>query len=176
MPENETLLADARSASRWRPVAKRMDEGQSPTEAFPEIRDHFYVLLRKVWRQWNDREVDPAKLFDAAVNDPKAFQELLKQTSSDRNVRLLRDVAVDLQDGNLDSLVRSFINAAWESVRDQLQLDRREDTLSYEFQCQIQDMVDGICRRLRGNLSRFPLRPRREPPPDLDSRLGESLL
>ena len=47
MPENETLLPDARNASRWRPVGRRMDEGQSPTDAFPEIQDQFYALLLK---------------------------------------------------------------------------------------------------------------------------------
>jgi hypothetical protein len=37
MPENETLLPDARNASRWRPIGERMDKGQSPTDAFPDI-------------------------------------------------------------------------------------------------------------------------------------------
>ncbi len=176
MPENETLLPDTRNASRWRPVGERMDEGQSPTDAFPVIQDQFYALLQNVWRQWRGRGVDPAQLFAAALHDPKAFQELLRQTGFDRNAQLLRDVATGLKDADMESLVRSFIDAAWESVQDQLQLDRREETLSPEFLSRIQGMLDCICRRLLANLSRFPSRPRKEPPPDLDTRLGESLL
>lgn len=176
MPENETLLPDSRNASRWRPVGERMDEGQSPIEAFPVIHDQFYALLQSVWRQWKARGVDPADLLAAALNDSKAFGELLKQTAFDRNAQLLRDVAAGLRDSDMEGLVRSFIDAAWDSVQDQLQLDRREDSPSAEFASQVQDMLDGICRRLQGNLSRFPSRTRKEPPPDLDSRLGESLL
>jgi hypothetical protein len=176
MPENETLLTDSRIASRWRPIAEHMDEGQSPTDAFPVIQDQFYTQLQRVWRQWQARGVDPAKLFDVALNDHKAFQELLKQTGSDQYARLLQDVAAVLQDADLNTLVRSFVDAAWDSVRDQLQLDRREDSLPHEFICQIQSMLGCICRRLLGNLSRFPSRSRKEPPPDLDTRLGESLL
>lgn len=52
MPENETLFRDARSANRWRPLCDRMDGGQAPTEAFPEIQNQFYASLQRVWRQW----------------------------------------------------------------------------------------------------------------------------
>ena len=69
MPENETLLPDARNASRWRPVVERMDEGQSPIDAYPVIQHHFYGLLLRVWRQWRTRGVDPAKLFDAVLTE-----------------------------------------------------------------------------------------------------------
>ena len=62
------------------------------------IQDQFYAHLQSVWRQWKARGVDPAKLFNAALNDPKAFQELLKQTGFDRNAQLLRDVAAGPQD------------------------------------------------------------------------------
>jgi hypothetical protein len=176
MPENETLLPDARNASRWRLVGERIDEGQSLIDAFPVFQDQFCRLLQNVWRQWKALEVDPAKLFDAALNDRKAFRELLRQTGRDRNARLIGDVATGLLDADMATLVRSFIDAAWESVQDQLQLDRCKDTLSHEFMCQIEGMLGCICDRLLGNLSRFPSRPRKEPPPDPGTRLGESLL
>jgi hypothetical protein len=95
-------LPDARNASRWRPVGERIDEGQSPIDSFPVIQDQFYALLQSVWRQWKVRGVDPARLFDAVLNDSKAFQELLKQTSFDGNAQLLRDVAAELQDADTD--------------------------------------------------------------------------
>ena len=176
MPENETLLPNDRNASRWRQVSERLDGGGSPSDTFPAIQDRFYKSLRNVWRQWNRRGVEPARLFDAVLNDPKVFLDLLRQTGFDRNARLLQDVAIGLQDVDFESLVRGFIDASWECVRDQLQLDRREEALSPDFLSQVQGMLGRISRRLMANPSRFPSCPRKEPPHDLDTRLGESLL
>lgn len=47
MPENEVLLPNSRNASRWRQIGERMDEGLSPTDAFPVIQNDFYAFLRK---------------------------------------------------------------------------------------------------------------------------------
>lgn len=176
MPENETLVHDGRTASRWRPLGERMDGGLAPTEAFPAIQDQFYAQLQNVWRQWRARGVDAAELFAAALNDPNRLRELIRQTCYDRNAQLIRDVAAGLQDADMESLVGAFLDAAWDSVQTQLQLDCREDTLSPEFMSQIQGMLDRIKQSLLNNLSRFPSRTRREPPPDLDTRLGENLL
>lgn len=177
MPENETLVHDTRSASRWRPIRERMDRGQTPTELFPEIQDQFYAYGQKVWKQWKERGVDAAQLFDAARNDPQALRNLIKQASFDRNAQLLGDVAADIQDADMERLIRRFVDAVWEEVECLLQLNRREEAQSLEFIRQSQRMLNRIVSSLLNNPSRFPNRPsRNEPLPDLDTQLGESLL
>lgn len=177
MPENETLFHDARSANRWRPVADRMDGGQTPTDAFPDIQNQFYSCLQRIWRQWKDSGVDPSELFEAALNDPGKLAELIRQTHFDSYAQLLRDVAAGLQDATLEGLIRAFLDAAWDAARDELRLDCRDDARSPEFTSQVEAMLDRILRGLLNNPSRFPSRPpRKDPPPDLDTQLGESLL
>ena len=176
MPENETLIHDGRTVSRWRPLADRMDGGMEPIEAFPEIQDQFYASLRNVWRQWRDHGIDANDLFTAALNNPSKLRELIRQAKFDRNAQLLRDVALCLQNADMKSLIGAFLDAAWESVHCQLQLDCREDTLAPEFMSHIRGMLDRICQRLLRNLSRFSCRIRRKPPPDIGTRLGENLL
>lgn len=176
MPENETLVHDGRTASRWRPIGRRLDEGLPPNDAFPAIQDQFYALFQNVWRQWRASGVDAADLFRAALNDPNALRELIARTHHDRNAQLLRDVAASLQDPDLEGLIGAFLDAAWDSAHTQLQLDCREDTLSPEFTTQVRAMLDRIRQSLLTNPSRFPNRPRREPPPDIGTRLGEDLL
>lgn len=177
MPENETLLYDARSANRWRPVGERLDNGQAPTDLFPEIQNHFYTAMQKAWRQWRDRGVDPCKLFNAALTDPKLLRELIKKLAFDKNAQLLRDVAADVKDADMEQIIDAFVNAAWGDVENQLGLDRRYEALSQEFVGQVHRMLSRIVRSLTNNPSRFPNRPsRKNAPPDLDAQLGESLL
>jgi hypothetical protein len=177
MPENETLICDSRNASRWRPIAERLECGQPPSELFAEIQDQFYSALRKVWKQWRARGVDAGQLFDAALTDEQLLNDLIKQTWNDPNARLLREVAGELQDANMERLIRGFVDAAWENVEIQLQLDQREEARSLEFIRHVQRMLSRIVGDLLSNPSRFPNRPsRNEPPPDLDTRLREDLL
>ena len=177
MPENETLVGDTGGASRWRPVSERMDGGQAPADLFPEIQNQFYTSLQKVWRQWREGGIDPAQLFDAALNDPQALRDLIKKLSFDRNAQLVRDVAAGSQDADMEQLIGDFLNAAWGDVETQLGLDRRYEAQSLEFIGQVQRMLSRITRCLINNPSRIPNRPsRNEPPPDLDTQLGESLL
>ena len=178
MPENETLRYNARNANGWRQIGERMDAGQSPTELFQLIRDEFYRTCQRVWRRWNELGIDPAQLFKAALTNPNALNGLIKQISNDSNARLLRDVAAELRDPNMERLIRSFLEAAWEEVEGpHLNLDGREEPKPLELVRQINLMFGRIVRALAKNQSRFPSRPpRREAPPDLDSRLGESLL
>jgi hypothetical protein len=177
MPENETLVYDTRSASRWNPVRERMDGGQAPADLFPEIQHQFYAALQKVWRQWRERGVDAAQLFDAALIDRSALRGLIKKLSFDRNAQLVRDIAAGRQDADMEYLIGDFVNAAWEDVETRLGLDRRYESQSLEFTGQVQRMLSRIARCLINNPSRIPNRPsRNEPPPDLDTQLGESLL
>ena len=120
--------------------------------------------------------IDALELFSAALNDPSRLRELIRQANFDRNAQLLRDVAAGLQNADMEGLIGAFIDAAWDSAHSQLHLDCREDTPSPEFMSHIQGMLDRIRQRLLNNLSRFPARIRKEPPPDMDTRLGENLL
>ncbi len=162
MPENETLIHDGRTVSRWRPLRERLDGGLEPTEAFPAIQNEFYAWLQtrlsdlklqpqNVWRQWKGRGVDPADLFAAALNAPNLLGELIRQARFDRNARLLRDVAAGLQDADMEGLIGAFLDAAWDSAHGQLQLDCREDTLSPEFMNRIQGMLGRIRQSLLNN-------------------------
>lgn len=177
MPENETLLYDARRANRWQRIGDRMDGGQVPSELFPDIQDQFYAACQKVWKQWKKQGIDAAQLFDAALTDPTALRNLIKQASFDQYARLLGDVAAEIQVADKEPLICGFVNAVWENVEGQLQLDRRDEAQSLEFIGQVHRMLSHIVRGLFDNPSRFPNRPsRNEPPPDLDTQLGESLL
>jgi hypothetical protein len=177
MPENETLFHDARSANRWRPVCDRLDGGQTPTEAFPEIQNQLYSCLQRVWRQWKDTGVDPSQLFEAAQHNPGRLAELIRQTHFDSYAQLLRDVASGMQDATSEGLIRAFLDAAWDAARDELRLDCREDAQSSNFIKGVEAMLERMVRGLLNNPSRFPARPpRKDPPPDLDTQLGENLL
>ena len=94
MPENETLLYDARSASRWRRISESMDNGLPTNDAFPAIQDAFYGIFQNVWRQWQVRGVDAADLFQAALNDPNKLHELIRQTNYNQDAQLLDSVSV----------------------------------------------------------------------------------
>src|SRR5436309_3500805 len=109
MPENETLLHNGRNASRWRPVSEHLDRGKSPTKLFPEIEHQFYTLLQKVWKRWKRHGVDPGQLFHAALTDPQAMRDLIKQMSFDQNARLLQEVAANIQDTDNKRLIRDFL-------------------------------------------------------------------
>jgi hypothetical protein len=77
----------------------------------------------------------------------------------------------------MEQLISGFLNAAWDDVETTLELDRRYEAQSPEFIVQVQRMLSRILCSLTNNPSRVPNRPSRsEPPPDLDTQLGESLL
>ena len=177
MAENETLIFDAKTASRWQPLSERMDGGQMPNDMFGDIQDSFYRLCGKVWKQWKGFGVDPSQLFDVALNDPNALSHLIKRVSNDRSAQLLRDVAADLPGANMEELMHGFFNAAWEEAEGQLQLNRRDEARSPEFIEQVNQMLNRIVTSLLNNPSRFPNRPsRNEPPPDLDFMVRQNLL
>ncbi|MBS0262438.1 MAG: hypothetical protein JSS02_10850 [Planctomycetes bacterium] len=177
MPENESLFIDSKRASRWRPIADRLDLGEKAIEQFPEIERQFYTALKNTWDGWQRRGIDPRQLFHSALHEPSNFSELRKRATNDEFVLLLRDVvAVNLQTGDMNQLVADFLDAAWSEVSRQLQLNRRGEC-SPELNALVQFMLRRIGRSLGDDLARFPRRPnRRNAPVDLDSQLGESLL
>ena len=137
----------------------------------------FYISCQKVWKQWKAMGIDPGQLFDAALNAPKALRDLIKQAANDRGAQLLRDVAAEIQDADMEALICRFLDAAWDDVEGQLQINRRENARSMDFIRKVQRMLNRIARGLLNNPSRFPNRPtRNELPLDLDTQLGQSLL
>ena len=126
MAENETLNPDVRTANRWYPLMARLDHGESPSDMFQDLEIEFYCSLRRVYKRWEDRGVDPAELFDAALNDPRALRDLIKKTRFCDYAKLLKDVVAVEPALNRDQLLGSWLNAVWESVRSLLQLDRHE--------------------------------------------------
>jgi len=111
MPGNESLIYDAKTASRWQPLSERMDGGQMPDDMFGDIQDSFYLLCGKVWRRWKRFGVDPSQLFDAALNDPKnALPDLIKRVSYDGSAQLLRDVAAELPEADMEELYEALVS------------------------------------------------------------------
>ncbi len=103
MTMREAPADGGRSASAW----------TGSVRTVPGYRRHFYRSCRKVSKQWRARGIDPGQLFVAALNDPKALRDLIKQASNDKNAQLLRDVAAELQDADMKGLICGFLNAAW---------------------------------------------------------------
>ena len=149
-----------------------------PAELFSQIEDEFYASGQKVWKQWKQKGIDPAQLFDAVLNDSKLARDLIRKAGNDESARLLREVAVEIQEADMERIVHHFLDAAWQEVEtNHLQINRREGALSLEFEGQLQRMKNRILSALLKNPSRFPSRPsRNDPPPDLDAQLREPLI
>jgi hypothetical protein len=176
MPENEDPEYDMRSASRFVPISTRIDNGLSANDAFPAIQDAFYDLLQSVWRKWKKCKVDVVQLFQAALDEPTSLNFLIKQVRNDVYALQLRTVAKDLESSDMEGLIAAFLDSVWVSAQAQLRLDCREGFQSAEFMDQVQGMLGRIRRCLSKNVSRLPPRIKREPRPDIGTRLSESLL
>ncbi len=158
MPENETLYPDTQSVNRWRPLRDRIAGGESPDVLFPEFQEEFYRSLRKVFDQWKRHGVNPGQVFAAALNDPVRLRKLVQQTWNDEHAILLRDCIDGEEPSNLEEVIRSFLNSKWEIVRDQLQVDCREDGVPGTFLNSVNRMIDKLTRELIDNPSRMPCR------------------
>lgn len=177
MAENETLIHEERSASRFHPVTLMLDQGRSLVEVFPEMERGLYAIFKHAWKRWRANGVEPRELFKAALNDPQALQRLIRQSGNDPNARLLADVASDLGFPDLKTLVKGFLNRVWEDVERQVQVNRRHDDRPLDYMLLSQKLIGRIMNKLQKNLSRFPNPPsQKKPPPDLDTQLGQSLL
>lgn len=177
MPENETLTDDPRKARRFRPLADRLERGESPPEVFVDIQKNFYKMIGNISKQWKKCGVQPEQLFEAAVRDREKFGQLLRQTRNDSTARVLKDAAAGESSANRQTVIRNFIDLAWERVRAQLRVDclpvdKREDILQ-----RARPMLDRLAADLERDPSRMPRCPRRVgPSPNIDDILGESLL
>jgi hypothetical protein len=177
MPENETLFPDARTASRWQALKERIAGGESPNEIFPDFEEKFYAALRRVFKQWVKRGVDPKQLFEAALDgDRSIVRDLVNQVGNDDYARLLLDATSGKENLNLEEVLRLFLNSTWDYIRDHLQIDCREGGVPDAFLKRVDQMLDRLIRGLLKNPSRVAARPRQmKPPPDIDDTLRESL-
>jgi hypothetical protein len=176
MPENETLSPEARTASRWQPLRDRVAGGESPDQIFPDLQEQFYRSLRRVFKQWKARGVDPKQLLEAAVAGPAALNDLVARTRNDEFARSLQDAIAGEKDRNLEVVIRSFLDSVWEQVRSQLRLDCREDGVPDSFLGRVDQMLERLVRGLLKDPSRVPRRPpQKAPPRDIGEILQESL-
>jgi hypothetical protein len=177
MPENETLFPDARTASRWQPLKERIAGGESPNQIFPDFEDEFYSALRRVFKEWAKHGVNPKEMFEAALNkDCSVLRDLVNQVWNHDYARLLQNATSANECPDLESVLRLFINSAWDRVRDLLQIDCREGGIPDAFLKRVDQMLGHLVRGLLGNPSRIPPRPHgHKRPPDLDDTLSESL-
>jgi len=177
MPENETLFPDARTASRWQPLKERIAGGESPNEIFSDFEDNFYAALRRVFKQWAKRGVNPKQMFEAALNEDRSvLRDLVNQVWNHDYARLLQYATSGEKSLHLDTVLRLFLNSAWDRIRDLLQIDCREGGVSDAFLKRVDQMLDCLRRGLLKNPSRVPNYPRQNKPrPDIDDALGEPL-
>lgn len=173
MPENETL--DVKTADRRLPIRDRLDRGESIIDILDDIEVALYRAVQRGLKQWKDRSVDPAALFDAAADGSEALPILLGKLKSDDFARLLGSVA-DEPCLDRDGLIHRWVYAVWDRVRDLIQLDRREATRQPDFIGRVGRMLDRLARRLAEDPSKAPPRPRRARPTDIDAKIGRSLL
>lgn len=172
MPEHELLNPDLQTASRWRSLKERLDQGDVLLDLFPEIEKEFYRCLRAVFKQWRDCGADPAQLFAAAVNDRVALARLVQQARRHDYARLLLDVAATERDADLGRVVRSWLDLAWDSARTQLQVDRHGEGRRGAFPERTSRMLDRLSSRITADPSRIPRCPAGSKPLDVDGFLA----
>lgn len=175
MPENETLIPDAKTASRWRPLRERLDRGEELIDLFPEIEREFYGCVQAIFRQWRGYGVDPAEFFAAATNDREALHSLVQKVRHHDYARLLVDVVAAERGADLDRVIRCWIDAAWESARAQTQVDRHEASRRGDFAGRVDRMLGRLSRQIAKDPSQSPRRPPRDKPLDIDDILGLDL-
>lgn len=177
MPETELLTSDSKTASSWDPICRRLNVGQSAHQQFEEIQRAFYQVLQRVWKQWKRSGVDAGQLIAAALDDPLALKELVSKSKNHPYARLLQEITLADPDLGREVLLREFLDASWNVARSKMQLDSRDEMNCGEFSNQIEKMLGRMLRALLKNPSKSPnCPPGKSPPPDLDSRLDESLL
>lgn len=176
MPENEALFANPRTANRWHRLRDRIGAGESLDCVFPDLQVQVYTALRRVFKEWVDRNVTPEALFRAAMNDPNLLRTLVEKTCNSEYAQLLRDAVSGEKNPTLETVLLSFLNSAWEHIRSHLQLDCREGDILDAFMSNVDQMLARLLNALKENPNKIPRRPpRKDPPPDLGDTLGESL-
>lgn len=179
MPENESLTDNPRTANRWRPLIDRLNSDKSPVDIFTDLEIQFHRALQNVWKHWRIRGVDPAALFEAALNDPTVLPDLVRKARNDDYAQLLADAAVSEPGCNREGLIRNWLDAVWERVRSLIQLDRHMDRSMEELLDRVNPMLDRMARGLSENPAcapSCPRRPRSNKSADLDDTLSTSLL
>lgn len=179
MAENETLTIDGATASRWRPVRQRLSAGTPASDCFPDIERQFYRSLRSACRKWDRRGVTLEGLLTAALDRSADLEALVRQTGHQDHARVLLEVARSQPFLSLEGLVFAWLEAIWDSIRDQLCFDLAAGTPTAAFNACVRAMLCRLARLIAANPTRVPSRPRRSPTDegdDLDDFLNRPLL
>lgn len=179
MAENETLTIDGTTASRWRPVRQRLAAGTPASACFSEVERQFYRGLRSACDLWIRRGVTLERLLTAALAQSADLEALVRQTRHQPYACVLLDVARAEQFCSLEGLVFAWLEAIWDSIRDQLCLDLAAGSPTASFQASVRAMLCRLARLIAANPTRVPSRPRRRPTDDgddLDDLLNRPLL
>jgi hypothetical protein len=176
MAENESLTAKDGIATEER-VRERLDDGESVEDLWPEIETEFFKKSRGDWNRLRRRKIDVRDVLSAALNNPKEFACLLRQSAYNPVVKLLGEVARSNQYPNQERLTEAFLLQYWEVFACRIQLNRRDACDSPKIiqlsQRMLKKLADSLCK----DSSRFPKpRPNSEQILDLDSQLSVSLL
>ena len=169
MAENETLT---KTASRLRIVQCRLRAGTAVSECFLDIRRPFYLALRAAYGDWEKQGVTPEQLLITALQQPTELKALVRRTGHQQYARILLKVAESERFLGLEQLVGAWLQAVWDSVQDQLELDLRLDPTNDEFRRRVMTML----RSLAESISRRPNRIPNVPRPTLDDELNRPFL
>lgn len=178
MAENETLIVDGKTASRWTPIQQRIASGDSPLDCFEDIEEHFYKSLRVVRRDMAKCGVTLERLLSTALNRPDELEAVVRQTRNQVHACLLLDIVRCQSFLSLEQLTLAWLSAVWDSVHDLLQLDLSDHAPNAAFDGKIRVMLNRLARLIAQKPTRIPNLPRcpKDPPDDLDRTLGQSIL
>ncbi len=174
MPENEGLHPDGRTVNRWQALKDLLRSGKQPDDLYADFEVKFYQTLRRFWALLKERGVDPKVLFEVAANNRETLHELVRKTNFDSYARRLEDIVACQPGANAGQLLRGWLDAIWDAVRDQLQLDTHQ--VSAGFHDRVRRMLDRLHSRISRDPSRIPRCPSRKPKSDIDDILGISLV
>ena len=146
MPETELLTADAKIASGWKSIRRRLDQGGSPTQLFEGIQSTFYEVLKKVNSQWKKAGVNLGQIISAALEGPAELNELVKITKYHPFSQLIQEIISADPGLNREGLLKAFLEAIWDFARSELQIDIRDERVPDEFSKQVQRMLERLLR------------------------------
>jgi hypothetical protein len=118
-------------------------------------------------------------LLTTAFANSDALEALVRQTHHQDYASLLLNIVWCQVFLSLEQLVKAWLSAVWDSIRDLLQLDLSGHAHDSSFDARIRVMLDRLARLIARNPSRIPNRPCRssdQPPDDLDDTLRRSIL
>jgi hypothetical protein len=119
--ENESLdLGNSRHSSRWDEICIGIRDGTPWEKIAPKVSKKLYDALRKVFKQLAKKGV-PFEQLIAARESPGTLNELVKKSGNQPYAVLFRDVCFSESSKEAESVLKSFVWAAWETISDQIE-------------------------------------------------------